>query len=175
MLPVIRWIDSSEESKKTKGCGCMNQEAIKKAGEIIASKANYVGGGMEGYAVLSLIDEKGYPSASALTIARADGINWLTFASGPKSNKAKRIAKCNKASVCIASLKYNITLVGTIEEVTDMEHKKASWCDAMNDGAHWNAYDDPNFYVMRFETERCSIFIIDGENMLEAYGDLLKQ
>ena len=148
----------------------MNQEAIKKAGEIIASKSNYVGGGMEGYAVLSLIDENGYPSASALTISRADGINWLTFASSPDSNKAKRIAKCNKASVCIASPEYNITLVGTIEEVTDLAAKKDSWQEAMNDGEHWTSYEDPNFFVMRFNTERYSIFTFDGENVLEAVG-----
>ena len=67
----------------------MNQDVIKKASEVIASKANYVGGGMEGYAVPALIDEDGYPSASTLTIAKADGINWLTFATSPDSNKAK--------------------------------------------------------------------------------------
>jgi len=150
----------------------MNDAVIKKAGEIIAAKTNYVGGGMEGYAVLSLIDENGYPSASALTIAKADGINWLTFASSPDSNKAKLIAKCNKASICIASPEYNITLVGTIEEVTDLECKKNSWCDFMNDGAHWNGYDDPNFYVMCFNTERYSIFIVDGEDVLDATGTL---
>ena len=150
----------------------MNQEAIKKAGEIIASKTDYVGGGMEGYAVLSLFDDKGYPSASALTIAKAEGINWITFASSPDSNKAKRIAKCNKASVCIASSEYNITLVGTIEEVTNLECKKSSWCDLMDDGAHWKSYNDPNFYVMRFNTERYSIFILEGGNVFEATGNL---
>jgi len=150
----------------------MNNDAIKKASEIIATKTDYVGGGMEGYAVLSLIDENGYPSTSALTIAKADGINWLTFASSPDSNKAKRIAKNNKASVCIASPEYNITLVGTIEEVTNMECKKNSWCDLMNDGAHWSSYEDPNFFVMCFTTERYSIFIIDGENMLDATGNI---
>ncbi|MCL2386214.1 MAG: pyridoxamine 5'-phosphate oxidase family protein [Defluviitaleaceae bacterium] len=148
----------------------MNEQAIAKAGEIIAAKTDYVGGGMEGYAVLSLIDENGYPSASALTIAKADGINWLTFASSPDSNKAKRIAKCNKASVCIASPNYNITLVGTIEEVTHPDCKKASWCDVMNDGSHWKGFDDPNYYVMRFNTERYSIFILDGDEELGAVG-----
>ena len=150
----------------------MENTAIKKAAEIISAKTDYVGGGMEGYAVLSLIDENGYPSASALTIAKADGINWLTFASGPTSNKAKRIAKCKKASVCIASPEYNITLVGTIEEVTDIECKKNSWCDLMDNGEHWTGYDDPNFYVMCFKTERYSIFIVDGENMLDANGNI---
>jgi len=150
----------------------MNEQTIAKASEIIAAKTDYVGGGMEGYAVLSLIDENGYPSASALTIAKADGINWLTFATSPNSNKAKRISKCKKASICIASPKYNITLVGTIEEVTNPECKKASWCDVMNDGSHWSGSDDPNFYVICFNTERYNIFIIDGEEMLEASGNL---
>ena len=150
----------------------MNEKAITKASEIIASKTNYVGGGMEGYAVLSLIDENGYPSASALTIAKADGINWLTFASSPDSNKAKRIAKCNKASICIASPKYNITLVGTVEEVTNPECKKNSWCDVMNDGSHWSSSNDPNFYVICFTTERYSIYTWDGDEELVAVGNI---
>jgi hypothetical protein len=67
-----------------------NAEVIKKAGKVIESKANYVGGGMEGYAVLSLMDDEGYPASSTLTIARASGIDWLTFCTSPDSNKAKR-------------------------------------------------------------------------------------
>jgi len=150
----------------------MNDNAIKRASEIIASKTDYIGGGMEGYAVLSLIDENGYPSASTLTIAKADGIDWLTFASSPDSNKAKRISKNNKASICIASSEYNITLVGTIEEVTSPCCKKKSWCDVMSDGAHWTSHEDPNFYVMCFNTERYNIFILDGEEVLNATGNL---
>ena len=146
--------------------------AIQKAEAIIAGKTGYIGGGMEGYAVLSLLDDAGYPSASTLTIARAQGILWLTFASSPDSTKAQRIANSNKASVCIASPEYNITLVGTIEEVTDLESKKASWCDVMNGGPHWTGYDDPNFFLMRFTTQRYSIYILDGEEELADAGDL---
>ena len=147
-----------------------NQEIIKRAGEVIASKANYVGGGMEGYAVLALINENGYPTASTVTIARADGINWLTFATGPSSNKAERIRKCNRASVCIASDEYNITLVGTIEIVDSLEVKKDSWCEPMNDGAHWSGYDDPNFCVLRFKTESYNLFF--ANDWAEASGTL---
>ena len=148
------------------------EKALVKAGEIIAAKTDYVGGGMEGYVVLSLIDENGYPSASALTLAKADGINWLTFASSPDSNKAKRVAKCNKASVCIASPTYNITLVGTVEEVTALDCKKNSWCSFMDNSEHWSGYDDPNFYVMCFNTERYSIFILDGEEVIASEGTI---
>ena len=146
----------------------MNQDVIKKASEIIASKANYVGGGMEGYAVLALIDEDGYPSASALTIAKADGINWLTFATSPDSNKAKRIAKNMRASVCVASSSYNITLVGTIEVVDDINTKKETWFEPMSH--MWSGPEDPNFYLIRFKTERYNIFVVEGEECFEAVG-----
>ncbi|MCL2169764.1 MAG: pyridoxamine 5'-phosphate oxidase family protein [Defluviitaleaceae bacterium] len=148
----------------------MNQEAIKKAAAVIAAKSNYVGGGMEGYAVLALIDEDGYPSASALTIAKSDGINWLSFATSPDSNKAKRIAKSNKASVCIASAEYNITLVGTIEIITDSETKKGMWFEPMSH--MWSGYDDPNFFAIHFNTERYNIFFVDGENVIFAADKL---
>jgi len=146
----------------------MEQHAIKKAGEIIAAKANYIGGGMEGYAVLALVDENGYPSASTLTIARADGINWLTFATSPDSNKAKRLAKNSRASVCIASSEYNITLVGTVEVITDIDIKKDMWFEPMSH--MWSGPEDPNFFAIRFKTERYNLFFAD--DMTEAVGIL---
>ena len=118
----------------------MDQKIIGKAAETIAAKTGYIGGGMEGYAVLALIDENGYPTASALKIAKADGIKWLTFATSPDTNKAKRIEKCNRASVCIASSEYNITLVGTVEVVTDAETKKDMWFDPMKH--MWSGHDE---------------------------------
>ncbi|MCL2829001.1 MAG: pyridoxamine 5'-phosphate oxidase family protein [Oscillospiraceae bacterium] len=146
----------------------MNETIIARAGEVIASKAEYVGGGMEGYAVLALTDENGSPTASALTIAKADGINWLTFATSPDSNKAKRVELCNRASVCIASSAYNITLVGTVEIVADAAVKKDSWFAPM--AGMWSGPDDPSFCVLRFHTERYNLFFADDES--EAVGTL---
>jgi general stress protein 26 len=138
----------------------MNQKVITKANEIINSKTGYIGGGMEGYVTLALIDENGYPTASTLTIAKAEGIKWLTFCTSPESNKAKRIEKCNRAGVCINSNEYNITLVGTIEVLTDAETRKDNWLPAMEEeGGHWSGYDDPAFCVLRFTTERYSLFV----------------
>ena len=137
----------------------MNPKIIARAGEVIASKTGYIGGGMEGHCVLALIDENGYPTASTLTIAKADGIKWLTFATSPDSNKAMRIGKCNRASVCIANSGYNITLVGTIEIVTDADAKKDMWFEPMRH--MWSGYDDPNFCVLRFNTERYNLFFAD--------------
>jgi len=156
----------------------MDKKVIEKAAEVISAKTGYFSGvikgydvpDLDGYAVLALIDENGYPTASTLAVAKADGIKWLTFATSPDSNKAKRIEKCNRASVCIASSEYNITLVGTIEIVTDLETKKGSWCDVMNDGTHWSGYDDSNFCVLRFNTERYNLFFADDGS--EAAGKI---
>jgi len=147
----------------------MNQKIIDRAGELINSKSGYIGGGMEGYVVLSLIDENGYPTASTATIARADGINWITFATGPDSNKAKRIAKCNRASVCLASSEYNVTLVGTIDVVEDAETKRAMWSPEM-ESIYWSGPDDPGFYVLKFNTERYNIYFDDDNS--EAVGKI---
>ena len=135
------------------------EEVIAKAEEIINSKTGYIGGGMEGYAALALIDENGYPTASTLTIAKADGIKWLTFCTALDDNKAKRIAKCNRACVCINSSEYNITLVGTIAVLTDPETKHDHWLPIMEETPHWSGPDDPNYCVLRFTTERYNLFV----------------
>jgi len=143
----------------------MNQEIIKRAGELIASKSEYIGGGMEGNCVLALIDKNGYPTASTLTIAKTDGINWLTFCTSPDSNKAARIRDCDRASVCLSSSEYNITLVGTVEIVTDLDIKKDIWCEPMS--MMWTGPDDSNFCALRFNTESYNLFFADNESAAE--------
>jgi len=146
----------------------MNQQAITNANTLINSKANYIGGGMEGCCTLSLLDEQGYPTSSTLTIARADGINWLTFATSPDSNKALRMAKNNKASVCLSSSEYNVTLVGTVEQITAPATKADMWFEPM---AHmWTGSEDPNFFAIRFTTERYNLYFAADES--EAVGTL---
>jgi len=140
----------------------MNKDAITRAEEIIMSKTDYIGDGMEGYCTLAVIDEDGYPSASTLSISKAGGIKWLTFLSGLKSNKAKRISSCSRGSVCINSPKFNITLVGTLEIMTDPEIKKEMWQEPLGD--IYSGPDDPEYCVIRFTTERYNIFFDDGES-----------
>ena len=136
----------------------MNEESIAKAGKIINEKA---GKGMEAYCVLALIDNEGYPTASTLSIAKADGINWITFGTGLDSNKANRIKNSNKASVCITSASYNITLVGTVEVLTDLETKKDMWYEGME--YHFTGPDDPSYCVIRFKTIRYNIMVGEDE------------
>jgi len=136
----------------------MSDKSIAKAGKIIEGKA---GQGMDGYCVLALFDHEGFPTASTLSVAKADGINWITFGTGLESNKAARIKNSEKASVCFASSGYNITLVGTVEVLTDKETKKDMWYDGLE--YHFTGPDDPNFCVIRFKTIRYNLFVGDEE------------
>ena len=141
----------------------MNKNIIARASEIINSKTSFVGAGMDGYAALSLIDENGYPSATTFVIVKADGINWLTFATGVEGRPyANRISKNNKACVCINSSTYTINLVGRVEALTDIETKKAHWLPEWAN--HWSGPDDPNMLVLRFTTERYTITFIDDDS-----------
>ena len=145
----------------------MSQEIVTRASELINSKTGYV---WEGYASLSLIDENGYPSAATFAIVRADGINWITFATRTSRAYAKRISKNNKACVCINSSEYNINLVGTVEALTDIETKKDMWIPNTAMEQLWSGLDDPDLLILRFRTERYSLWF--KEDWSSATGNL---
>jgi general stress protein 26 len=130
----------------------MNQEIILKAGEIIKKNT-----GIGAYCVLALIDLDGHPTASTITASKADGINWITFCTGLRSPKANRINKCTHASVCFNSMDYNITLIGSIEILTDPDIKKEMWYDGLAN--HFSGAEDPDYCVLRFKTERYNLFV----------------
>ncbi|MCL2854333.1 MAG: hypothetical protein FWE21_01785 [Defluviitaleaceae bacterium] len=140
----------------------MSEKAIERASQLINSKAGYANGGME-FATLSLIDESGYPSATTFTIAQADGINWMTFGTGLVGRPyAGRIAKNNRACVCINAKGYAINLVGTIEALTDSKAKEDFWIEDTAMENHWSGPDDPQLLVLRFATQRYTIFFVDN-------------
>jgi len=139
----------------------MNEVIIKRAEDILNTKSQtreYTDG-MEGI-VLSLIDENGYPSASTVTIAKVDGIKTLTFLTTLDANKVKRIRANNKASLCLSSREYNISLVGTAEVLTDLESKKNSWYKGMTDMGY--PAEHPESCVIKFTTERYNMFFADN-------------
>jgi len=132
----------------------MKQEVIAKAAEVIG-KAR-----LDGYCVLALIDEDGYPTTSAINVAKSDGIRWLVFGASVDSNKAKRLRKCNCASVSFSSAQRNINLVGTVEILTDPKTKQEMWQNGWE--RHWpTGSGDPDLCILRFTTERYAIFFMD--------------
>lgn len=139
------------------------------ASEVINSKVDYIGDGMGGYAVLSLIDENGYPTSSTMTISKADGVNWLSFLTDLDGTKAQRIAKCNKACVCLASSEYHISLTGTMEIITDPAIKKEHWQEQIikYHKADWN---NPSWCVLKFNAEHYNLYFASGD--IDAKGNL---
>jgi len=146
----------------------MTEKIIARASALINSKADYIGGGMEGYAVVTLIGEDGYPTSSTMSISKADGVNWMSFITDVCS-KERRIAGCDKACVCLASSEYHVSLTGRAEIITDPAAKKGHWQQVFTDGfgADWN---DPNFCVLRFTAEHYNLFFADDDT--EAKGTL---
>ena len=146
----------------------MNEEIITRAEEILANRAKKE----QGCCVLALIDVDGYPTAATISPSKIDGIRCITFCTGIGSNWAKRIEKCNQASVCFNSEKegYNITLVGTIEVLTDLATKKEMWYDGM--GYYFTGPDDPNFCVLQFMTQRYSLMLSEQDASGQSRGTL---
>lgn len=130
----------------------MNQEIIARAGEIVEKNTSETS-----YCVLALIDLDGYPTASTITASKAEGINWITFCTGLGGTRTNRINKSNRASVCFNAADYNITLVGTIEILTDPDVKKEMWYEGLAN--HFNGPEDPNYCVLRFKTQRYNLLV----------------
>jgi len=139
----------------------MNEAVIAKANEIVNAKANFIGGGMEGYVSLAQINENGFPVITTISIAKADGIKWLTFVPGSERNSVKRARQCNRACVCINAEHYHISLVGTMEVLTDAESKKENWMEPFK--AYWEGPETAGYCVLRFTTESYTIYLIDSE------------
>ena len=140
-----------------------DEQIIQKASELLSGLNQ-----AKGHAVVAVMDENGYPSASAVSIEQTTGITELLFSAGISGNKALRIAKNNKGSVCVVvGDSANITLVGTLTVHTDSEMKHKVW-DGKWDGM-WSGTDDPDYCVISLKTKRYGLWVGD-ENML--YGEI---
>jgi len=130
----------------------MSKEIIARAGEIIAQNT-----GATGHCVLALLDETCGPTASTISPAKAQGIEWITFCTGLAGNSAKRAQACPRACVCFSTGEYNISLVGTIEVLTDAATKQEAWYEGLEQ--HFSGPDDPNFCVLRFTTAKYNLLV----------------
>lgn len=139
----------------------MSNEVIEKSKKIISERV-----GTDTYCTLSLIDDAGYPSTSAISALLVDGIETICFGAGIGSNKEKRARGCSKACVNFSGETYNISLVGDVDISTDPELKKKTWCAGLE--PHFTGCDDPNFCVLVFKTKRYNLFV-DWQG---AYGEI---
>lgn len=109
--------------------------------------------------VMSLTDEDGYPNASMITAAKADGFQWIAFCTGTSANKALRAKRDSRSCVYLFDKESftGISLVGQVEVSTDPVLKKQVWYDDLGD--YFNGYTDENLCVLLFKPEKYNIFI----------------
>ena len=132
----------------------MRDRILARAGEIVAQR---MGGGNRGFCTLALVDEEGYPAMTTISISKADGIKWITFCTSLKANSVLRARRSCKAGVCVNSEGYHIALNGTIEVLTDEQTKREMWYPGLEQ--NFTGPDDPDYCVLRFETERYNLLI----------------
>lgn len=130
----------------------MDTGIIARAGEIVGKNT-----GMGTHCVLAQLDLDGYPTASTITASKAGGIEWVAFCTGLGGTRTNRIERCSRASVCFNAEDYNITLVGTLEIVTDPQTKREMWYEGLAN--HFKGPDDPDYCVLRFKTERYNLLV----------------
>jgi len=135
----------------------MNKTLFEKANEIIKTLA---------HASFGVIDENGCPSVSAVSLINPRHISELYFTTTLDSNKAKRLAQNNKASVNCYTSTYNITLVGETQLVSDQETKSKHWNEwvALGQDVYPGGVSDPNYCFIKFTTRRATLWI-DNESI----------
>ena len=140
-----------------------HHDLLKKAEEI-ASKSTAQARDAAGDApgidwVMSVIDEEGYPAASMITAAKADGFRWIAFCTGLVWNKPNRVQKNPRSCIYLfdeASF-TGISLVGKTEVITDTEIKREMWYSDLGDV--FAGPEDDRWCVLLFKPEKYNIFI----------------
>lgn len=134
----------------------MNTKNIRaRAAEIIAQRT--VRQDRDSFATLITIDPDGSPVPTTISPSRSEGIHRITFCTGLNAPSPVRLRQNNKAAVCLNSPTYHISLTGTAEVCTDSETCREMWYDGLAN--HFSGPDDPNLCVIRFTTQRYSLFI----------------
>lgn len=131
-----------------------NEAIIARTKEIIAARA---AAGPANFCTLSGVEPDGYPASTTISIAKSDGIRWLTFCTGAGSPSTLRLRENPKACVTLNSQDYHIGLVGEAEILTDLASKQENWYSGLQN--HFSGPEDENLAVIRFRTRRYSLFI----------------
>jgi general stress protein 26 len=122
--------------------------------------------------ILSTVDENGFPQARTMGNLRkpgstdgspipADSLDTV-FGSSAWRTKIEQIKKNPKASVYIVDVAtfQAVTILGTIEVVTDMEIKKAAWSKSFAP-LYPKGYTAPEFSVLKFTAQSVKVHTID--------------
>lgn len=109
-------------------------------------------------AIIALVDEDGFPRASAISNLKTEGTRYAWFVTGLSTGKARCIRKNNRAGLCYCDGSNNVTLMGTVEILTEPEIKKEMWVDWFIE--HFpEGTEDPDYCILKFTTEKMVLWI----------------
>ena len=151
----------------------MDEVLLKKAEALVdqCTAHTWDASGLTGDWVMAQTDENGYPNASMITCARADGFQWLAFCTGVHANKPQRAAQDSRTCVYLFERQSftGISLTGIVDIITDITVKRQMWYDALAN--HFTGPEDEGMCVLMFKPERYNILIdyhnISGVFMVE--------
>ena len=143
---------------------------IERAEKFIASRTVNGKSYNDEFCTISLIDRSGYPTSSTITASKSDGIRYIWFGTSLDSDKVRRINKKPRASICFNDANTNISLVGDIEVLTDIETKKDVIYKDITEMFE-KGIDDPNLCVLKFTAKRFNISFSDTDEWEK--GELL--
>ncbi len=109
--------------------------------------------------VMSVIDEEGYPAASMITAAKAEGFRYIAFCTGLGWNKPNRLTKNPRSCIYLFDEESftGISLVGKTEVLTDIGLKQEMWYPELADV--FTGPEDERWCVLLFRPEKYNIFI----------------
>ena len=125
----------------------MDAKILEKANKFIQAQED---------ASFSVLDENGYPSASAIWLVGQGNIAEVYFSTPVGSNKYKRLQKSNKACINCYEGFNNLTLVGEAEILTSQEAKSKHWQEQFI-YVYPGGEADPTYAVVKFTTRRVSL------------------
>lgn len=106
-------------------------------------------------AFISSVDENGYPMVKAMLVLENESMKTQYFSTNLSSRRAKQFMENPKAAVylCNAEDFKGLMFQGTMEVLTDMEHKQMLWRDGF-EIYYPNGVIDEDYCVLRFTAEK---------------------
>jgi general stress protein 26 len=106
-------------------------------------------------AFISSVDENGYPTVKAMLVLENESMKTQYFSTNLSSRRAKQFMENPKAAVylCNAEDFKGLMFQGTMEVITDMEHKQMLWRDGF-EIYYPNGVIDEDYCVLRFTAEK---------------------
>ncbi len=125
-------------------------------------------------AIVSSIDENGYPNTKAMFALQHDGLFTHYFSTNLSAKRSQQFRSNGKACVyfCDNPQFMGLMLIGTMQVMTDHEHKAMLWREGF-EIYYPKGVDDEDYCVLKFTAEKGNYYhgLENTDFGLEDYED----